>query len=417
MMKSIIKKVIKEAVGVPSNIEVASQNLYNDIAKKLKGKTIESNDVLKFKFQNKNDRYSFADFKPNFITVEFGLGTYSGDAIDNITGNKITGGLVHSMGFSKASKLNDVFDLVSVDTDGGIELNIDYAQPENDDEWSGDKILNTMKNNADNTVSSLAHELKHAYDNYKKPVEKLVDRSNYAGFQRARSGVRPMDQFMFNMYFINQIENLVRPTESYVEMVSNGVVTKEQFLKFLLNSKTYKTLVKMRDYSFDDLKNELKEYEPQIDDYLDNTVNNYDSSSMDIDEKVNYFLKIFAIKISQKVHEVRKNMLTPNIFQMLFGGGNPDANNFLESTLGDLTKMMENPNKFYYTSIENMKKIAIKMMKKLSKLYSLIVKDKTVTVETRDPMSFEMDQLYRKITKKNDSIIDTKIDERFLKNK
>jgi hypothetical protein len=412
-----MRQRIKEAVGVPANIEIVAQNLYNDIAKKLKNKEIGPEDVVKFKFINKDGRYSFADFNPNFITVEFGLGTYSGDAIDNITGNKITGGLVHSMGFSKESKLNDVFDLVSVDTDGGIELNIDYAQPENDDEWSGDKILNTMKNNADNTVSSLAHELKHAYDNYKKPVEKLVDRSNYAGFQRARSGVRPMDQFMFNMYFINQIENLVRPTESYVEMVSNGVVTKEQFLKFLLNSKTYKTLVKMRDYSFDDLKNELKEYEPQIDEYLDNTVNNYDSSSMDIDEKVNYFLKIFAIKISQKVHEVRKNMLTPNIFQMLFGGGNPDANNFLESTLGDLTKMMENPNKFYYTSIENMKKIAIKMMKKLSKLYSLIVKDKTVTVETRDPMSFEMDQLYRKITKKNDSIIDTKIDERFLKNK
>jgi hypothetical protein len=412
-----MRQIIKEAVGVPANIEVVAQNLYTDIAKKLKNKNIGPEDILKFKFINKDGRYSFADFNPNFITVEFGLGTYSGDAIDNITGNKITGGLVHSMGFSKASKLNDVFDLVSVDTDGGIELNIDYAQPENDDEWSGDKILNTMKNNADNTVSSLAHELKHAYDNYKKPVEKLVDRSNYAGFQRARSGVRPMDQFMFNMYFINQIENLVRPTESYVEMVSNGVVTKEQFLKFLLNSKTYKTLVKMRDYSFDDLKNELKEYEPQIDEYLDNTVNNYDSSSMDIDEKVNYFLKIFAIKISQKVHEVRKNMLTPNIFQMLFGGGNPDANNFLESTLGDLTKMMENPNKFYYTSIENMKKIAIKMMKKLSKLYSLIVKDKTVTVETRDPMSFEMDQLYRKITKKNDSIIDTKIDERFLKKK
>jgi hypothetical protein len=412
-----MRQIIKEAVGVPANIEVVAQNLYTDIAKKLKNKNIGPEDILKFKFINKDGRYSFADFNPNFITVEFGLGTYSGDAIDNITGNKITGGLVHSMGFSKASKLNDVFDLVSVDTDGGIELNIDYAQPENDDEWSGDKILNTMKNNADNTVSSLAHELKHAYDNYKKPVEKLVDRSNYAGFQRARSGVRPMDQFMFNMYFINQIENLVRPTESYVEMVSNGVVTKEQFLKFLLNSKTYKTLVKMRDYSFDDLKNELKEYEPQIDEYLDNTVNNYDSSSMDTDEKVNYFLKIFAIKISQKVHEVRKNMLTPNIFQMLFGGGNPDANNFLESTLGDLTKMMENPNKFYYISIENMKKIAIKMMKKLSKLYSLIVKDKTVTVETRDPMSFEMDQLYRKITKKNDSIIDTKIDERFLKNK
>ena len=146
--------------------------------------------------------------------------------------------------------------LISINVDlkeGFIELNIDYAQPDDDDEWSGDKILDTMEKNKAGSVSSLSHELKHAYDNVKKPTEKVVDRSNYSGFQRSRSGVRPMDQFMFNMYFINQIENLVRPTESYVEMVSDGVVTKEQFLKFLLNSKTYKTLVQIRDSSFDKL--------------------------------------------------------------------------------------------------------------------------------------------------------------------
>jgi hypothetical protein len=415
-----MRQRIKETVGVPANIEVAAQNLYNDIAKKLKNKEIGREDVVKFKFINKDGRYSFADFKPKFITVEFGLGTYSGDAIDNNTGNKITGGLVHSMGFSRASKLNDVFDLISVDTDGGVELNIDYAQPEDDVEWSGNKILDTMEKNKSNSISSLGHELKHAYDNFKKPTEKVVDRSNYSGFQRSRSGVRPMDQFMFNMYFINQIENLVRPTESYVEMVSDGVVTKEQFLKFLLNSKTYKTLVQIRDSSFDTLVEDLKGYETEIDDYLNNTVDNYDSSSLDIDDKVKYFLKVFAFATARKVHEVRKQLLTPvtNLFQMLFGGNdNPEADKFLDSTLGDLVKMMDNPNKFYYTSIENMKKIAIKMMKKLSKLYSLINKDKTITVETRDPMSFEMDQLYRKITKKNNNIIDTKIDERFLKKK
>jgi hypothetical protein len=415
-----MRQRIKEAVGVPANIEIAAQNLYNDIAKKLKNKEIGPEDVVKFKFINKDDRYSFADFKPKFITVEFGLGTYSGDAIDNNTGNKITGGLVHSMGFSRASKLNDVFDLISIDTDGGVELNIDYAQPKDDEEWSGNKILDTMEKNKSNSISSLGHELKHAYDNFKKPTEKVVDRSNYSGFQRSRSGVRPMDQFMFNMYFINQIENLVRPTESYVEMVSDGVVTKEQFLKFLLNSKTYKTLVQIRDSSFDKLIEDLKGYETEIDDYLNNTVDNYDSSSLDIDDKVKYFLKVFAFATARKVHEVRKQLLTPvtNLFQMLFGGNdNPEADKFLDSTLGDLVKMMDNPNKFYYTSIENMKKIAIKMMKKLSKLYSLINKDKTITVETRDPMSFEMDQLYRKITKKNNNIIDTKIDERFLKKK
>ena len=413
-----MRQRIKEAVGVPANIEVAAQNLYNDITKKLKNKEIGPEDVVKFKFINKDGRYSFADFNPDFITVEFGLATYSGDAIDNNTGNKITGGLVHSMGFSKQSKLNDVFDLVSVD-DGSVELNIDYAQPNDDEEWSGDKILDTMEKNKSNSISSLGHELKHAYDNYKKPVEKLVDRSNYAGFQRSRSGVRPMDQFMFNMYFINQIENLVRPTESYVEMVSDGVVTKEQFLKFLLNSKTYKTLVEIRDSSFDKLVEDLKGYETEIDDYLNNTVDGYDSSSLNIDDKVKYFLKVFAFITAQKVHEVRKQMVSPNIFQMLFSsslfGGNDEADKFLENTLGDLIKMMDNPNKFYYTSIENMKKIAVKMMKKLSKLYSLINKDKTITVETRDPMSFEMDQLMRKTQKPRK--IDTKLDERFTKKK
>jgi hypothetical protein len=202
-------------------------------------------------------------------------------------------------------------------------------------------------------------------------------------------------------------------------MVSDGVITKEQFLKFLLNSKTYKTLVQIRDSSFDNLVEDLKGYETEIDDYLNNTVDGYDSSSLDIDDKVKYFLKVFAFVTAQKVHEVRKQMLTPitNIFQMLFGGSddNPEADKFLDSTLGDLIKMMDNPNKFYYTSIENMKKNAIKMMKKLSKLYSLIVKDKTITVETRDPMSFEMDQLMRKTQKPRK--IDTKLDERFTKKK
>ena len=404
-----MRQRIKEAVGVPANIEVAAQNLYDDIATKLKDKKIGPEDVVKFKFINKDGRYSFADFNPKFITVDFGLGTYSGVAVDNATGKKIEGGLIHGMGFSRNSKLNDVFDLVSVDSDG-IELSIDYAQPEEDEEWSGNKILDTMEKNKDNSVSSLAHELKHAYDNFKKPVEKVVNRSNYAGFQRSRSGVRPMDQFMFNMYFINQIENLVRPTETYTEMVSNGVVTKEQFLKFLLNSKTYKTLVNMRDYSFDKLVEDLKGYETEIDDYLNNTVNNYDSSSLNIDEKVEYFLNIFAHVTAKKVHDVRKSMLSPvtNLFQLLFGGSdNPEADKFLDSTLSDLTKMMDNPNKFYYTSIENMKKIAIKMMKKLSKLYSLLNKEKTITIETYDPASFEMDQLMRKMRKP--SKIETKL--------
>lgn len=48
-----MRQRIKEAVGVPANIEIAAQNLYNDIVKKLKNKEIGPEDVVKFKFINK----------------------------------------------------------------------------------------------------------------------------------------------------------------------------------------------------------------------------------------------------------------------------------------------------------------------------------------------------------------------------
>ena len=56
-------------------------------------------------------------------------------------------------------------------------------------------------------------------------------------------------------------------------------------------------------------------------------------------------------------------------------------------------------------------------MKKIIKKILSWFGPKYITTIHYDPMSFEMDQLYRKITKKNNNIIDTKIDERFLKKK
>ena len=73
----MMRQRIKEAVGVPANIEIAAQNLYNDIIKKLKNKEIGPEDVVKFKFTNKDGRYSFGDFTISWTEFcDYTLGRY-----------------------------------------------------------------------------------------------------------------------------------------------------------------------------------------------------------------------------------------------------------------------------------------------------------------------------------------------------
>jgi len=71
-MRDLIKRILKEEVGVPSGIADSAKRLYLDLITRLKRKTITGNSNFNLLFKNKDGKYSFSDFK-NFenIKIEF----------------------------------------------------------------------------------------------------------------------------------------------------------------------------------------------------------------------------------------------------------------------------------------------------------------------------------------------------------
>ena len=394
-MKQSNRKYIKEAVGVPTDINVVAKKLYDKIIEKLKTVNVGSGDSFTITIPNKNNELSFSGLKPKKYIVDFELGSYEGDASDDK--GKLEGGLIHGMGFKKDTKLNKDFILISKNGND-VNLEIDYAQPESDTEYTGQKIIDALKQRENPSISSIAHELKHAFDSFKKPTERIETRSNYSNYVSTRTGIKPMDKFIHSLYFTNKIENLVRPVEVYTEMVEDGIVKKEDFIKYLLQHKIYKTLKYLRDYSLENLKTELKSYEPQIDEYF---IKHFDDTiqptlnTLTPEKKVDLFLNHFVELLSNRILNMRKNMVEPDPFKRFMGIVGKKGTDYLEKNTSDLQSMVDNPMKFYNNSISNMNKTSNKLMKKLSKLYSLLVGDRTIKVETYDPINFELDQLVR----------------------
>lgn len=403
-----MRRNIREAVGVPENIGPVARKIYDEVLKFLSTKNnIAPDEQLSLVLKNKNGEYSFADFNPKKIVVDIELQTYEGEPQDS-KGNPIEGGIITSLGHSKNMKFDDVFNLVPSDDTRNVNLEISYAQPVSDQVFTGQKIIDTLTREGEKPISSLGHEMKHAYDVYKKPLDNIKKRSTYSSLLRHRSGIKPLDMFMYSLYFINHIENLVRPTELYIDMVEDGVKTKEEFLKFLLDTKTYHTLLECRDMTYEKFFNSLKPYEKELDEYLKQRYDEeagFDLSKEPIDNKIRVVLNDFAEEFADNVFQTRKNMLTPNFMEMLFGSSK-DYGGYLSKNINDVIKIRKNPANFYKKSIKGMNYIGNKMIKKLSKLYSLLMGDKTIKIEHVDPINFEMDQLMRKTKSR---VIETKL--------
>lgn len=403
-MKTLIRKILKEAVGVPADIEKSAKNLYNDLIDKIKSLgNIELEDEdggdIEFKFDNKDGRYSFSDFNPKRIFIELSIRFYNS--------TEHTEPMIYGMGHIGRASLSDKLQYVNEPTKN-VNLQISYAQPEDDTEVTTDKIINTLEKNKKESVSSLAHELKHAYDTNKKPIDTLKSRTQYSVFSNVRLNMPPLNEFIYNLYFIHNIENLVRPVEVYTDMVQSGVKTKQEFLDFFKNQKVLKTLKRVLTYTFDELIDDLSKHESEIDDFLGNKLD-LEIDNLSLEQKVFMTLEYFYRMIQGSVKSgydvaVAKSMAQnlsgiDRIMAMIFGNVSiPEKNRKLMSKLeNEVTKFDNNPLDFYDYEMKKSKMVAEKMIKKLSKLFSLVEEPKTVKTEIFDPMNFEMDQLRQKI--------------------
>lgn len=383
-MRDLIKKILREEVGVPRGIVDSAQRLYNDIISRLKRKTITGNSNFILTFKNVNGKYSFSDFQDfESIKVEFEFKEYSETDMHK-------GILILGMGHNGQSRLDDGFELINLDTDN-INLSIDLAIPETINEIDNKIIIKTLEDNKQMIVSSLSHELKHAYDGFKKPSEGLKQRSQYNVYSGTRFGIEEIDEFVYFLYFITVIENLVRPSEIY-SLMQQGEISQKDFLNFISSNRTYSTLKKINEFSVDKLIESLKQKPEQVDNLLSN-VEDYEMPNS-IDEKINDLLKVIYLELQKKTLQRAHSMLTNNFFEALFGLSD-EKMKFLNSFESEILKFKNNPLKYFEFQEKKFKFVSEKMMKRLSKLYSL-AKPNPIKLVNKDPMTFEMRMLESK---------------------
>lgn len=383
-MRDLIIKIIQEEVGVPRGITDSAQKLYNDIISRLKKKVITNNTSLILNFKNVDEKYSFSDFNRfKNIKLEFELDEYSEN-------DEHKGILIIGLGHNSQSVLDDGFKLINIDNDT-INLSINLGIPSSTTELNSKNIIKTLENNKQLIISSLSHELKHAYDSFKKPVESLKQRSEYSTYSNSRFGIKEIDEFVFFLYFVTAVENLVRSSEIY-SLMQQGEISQKDFLSFILGNKTYSTLKKINEFSFTKLVESLKQKPEEVEQFL-TLVEDYEMPSS-LDKKINDLLKVVFLQLQKNIINRAQATLSNNFFETIFGLSDEKIK-FLTTYQKEILKFQNNPLKYYEFQEKKFKFVSEKMMKQISKLYSL-AKPNPIKLVNKDPMTFEMKMLESK---------------------
>jgi hypothetical protein len=371
-MKQLIKKILREAVGVPTGITDSGKNIYEDLIDFLEGNPSYAIDGDTIELENKDGRYDFADFTSDYVNVEINVREIPHDEY-----------VILGMGVAGRTNLNKkTLRLNMLDMDN-IDIDIKVGYPENE-EVDSNKVISLLKSDRVKIISSFVHEIKHRFDSIKKKSESVKERSIYNVFSNNRFGNEVVDQFMFDLYYMTLIESLVRPSEVQSEFEQMGV-TQEKFLKALQSQETYKNLKRISEFSYEKFRDNLK----QNMDFVDFVINSFQDEEQpkNDEEKIDLFLKGLYITINNNKLNYTRRYLSSDVnpFAALFGifGGGQIKDDMIEEKEAlfekitkELRKYQNNPTKYFEKVISDNSREAQRMIRKLSKLYSLAKSEK-----------------------------------------
>jgi hypothetical protein len=181
-----------------------------------------------------------------------------------------------------------------------------------------------------------------------------------------------LKEFLFNSYYIHNIENLVRPTEMAAQ-IQIDEITPKQFKEFFLKNQIFQTLKKIKEFSYEQLKNELMEEEPSIDGLLNHIGENYGT----LEEKVDRILELFYINLTNwKNNKVIKYIYPMGVNNPLFHiFQTPKKENYLDYFFKKTGKYENDYINFFRDEEKFQRNTATKMIKKLGRLYELTYKN------------------------------------------
>jgi hypothetical protein len=357
-----MKKEIKEVVGVPAGILKSAENLFDNIVTVLEDTNDED-----FEFKGTfTDNLSLPitviindlTITSVNVAVTFNVGDYSKLEIAGA-------GYSSELGLDyKTLKLVTIFD------PSEIGLTMNFLIP-NTGEYIFNDIITYMLKNRTLITSTLAHELKHAYDNYKRPNRKVTDQVDYnTNISSKGLAIPAFRRFNRMLYLATFIEQLVKPTELASRLKAENVSQKE-FLEFLLNDRTYKEFIQLKKYSINSLVSELMAHEDEL-----KSLDRFKGKVTEeiINDLINLAYTQFT---NDKIETLEKYILRDNDYLLKSLGMTSVNMDYFLKQVDKYQKYSKNPKDFFNNEIKFLNFVGDKMIKKLGKLYSIANEDKT----------------------------------------
>ena len=375
-------KFINEALGVPDSILTAAEEVFDIVV----------NDVKSI--DEKEDTYAFSgelDFelgdKKKIVIDGYEL-TVNVEELDGYDGNV----LIMSMGMGQSFNFDREVMMKRIEPSTTAEIEITFGVSEN---WEPHELYDTIMKERVKHLSAIAHELKHKYDKQAKELDLVGRDAEYTATQRMSTfGIPVIDHKFFRyMYYISIAENLVRTTEVASELKSKNI-TKSQFKEFLENNSVYKEFIEIKNFTFNNLIEGMKEQMNRVDALLEHI--GADPENMSENEKidevlnlvyvnlVNLRMGIFNDMISDKADDIRNflKLMSKNVPSFLEDDNKEKMENLRNKFLNYLIKFQNNPTGFFEDECEKFNYISTKMLKKISKLYAMAKDDEQPVSES-----------------------------------
>ena len=374
----LTKSLMNEAVGVPEKILDSGKKLYEIVIDKIK--EIKPG-VEKSEFTINDVDLEVADttFNTLEITVEVSeLKGYDGPIV------------LASMGMGNEFKFDEGIMMQVNKNNKKVDLHLNFVTSDN---WNINDLIKLLKDDEINTISIMSHELMHKYSRHKTPYELIGNTADYQAYASSglNFGIPVINKFMRYSYFIQVAENIVRPTEVASRMIQKGI-TRDQFYDFMVNDPVYKELKEIREFSFEYLISKLKEELDSVDALLKHA--GLDINDLTDQEKIVRVLELVYINLANAKKEMfDKFFFTAEemIFNMfgplarLMGKGkeaSQEKQKIRNKYLKYVIKYEDREIDFFKDECERFNYVATNLMKKISKIYSLIPDEKDQTNES-----------------------------------
>jgi len=362
-------KLIKEAVGVPEGIIKAGEELFNLVSSELKNIDSKENEY-NFEIKRKIIISDVTFKKINLnITVE---------EIDDYDGKPV----IASMGAGNRFKFDEGAMLQLNFKDSTIDLHISFVVPE---DWDVNDLYQTFVEDKIRSTSVLSHEIMHRFHRQKQTFELIGGTADYQTYASGKLnfGIPILNKFMRFSYFIQFSENVVRPSEVASRMIQKGI-KKEDFLDFINNDEVFVELKEIRDFSYDYLIGKLYDEMKYVDRLLEHI--DEDPTQMSDEEKIKSVLELAYINLVNLKVENFDNYFydATEKLRNLFGldNKNEGKEKIRRNFVNHVSKYQNREMDFFKDECERFNYVSTKLMKKISKIYSLIPNEKGQTNES-----------------------------------